>query len=230
MLCESAEKFGGGNGGLLWFIRFGVGAPTVGDGARDGVVGEDALWGDGDSIDVGAEIFQEPLWSCEWWFDADDPWPFHGSIKGRAKTNEGGEFGKCLMRPVLKSPFLIGFQQQSSQSVLKCGAQKIFRQEECFALSAEAFGGYPAFLFGVPSAGGDDQVDMRMPAKIASPRMEHRHLSDFGAQIAGIAAEVIDGITGGLQQHSEHYCWKCGRYSAQIGRRGKDAVIIVARQ
>jgi hypothetical protein len=30
-------------------------------------------------------------------------------------------------------------------------------------------------------------------------------LSDFGAQIARIAAEVIDGIAGGLQQRSEHY-------------------------
>ena len=41
MLCESAEKFGSGNGGLLWFIWFGVGVPTIGDGACDGVVGDD---------------------------------------------------------------------------------------------------------------------------------------------------------------------------------------------
>ena len=109
-MCESAEKFGGGNGGLLWFIRFGVGAPAVGDGARDGVVGEDALWGDGDSIDVGAEIFQEPLRSCEWWFDADDPWSFHRLIEGCTKANDGGEFGKCFMRSVLKSPILMRFQ------------------------------------------------------------------------------------------------------------------------
>ena len=224
MLCESAEKFGGGNGGLLWFVRFGVGAPPVGDGARDGIVGEDALWGDGDSVDVGAEIFQERFWSCEWWFDADDPWPFHGSIEGRAKTNEGGEFGKCFMRSVLKSPFLIGFQQQSPQAVLKCGAQKIFRQEERGTLFTEAFGRYPALLFGVPSASGDDHVGMRMPAKIAFPRMEHRQLSDFCSQIARIAAEVIDGIAGGLQQRSEHYGWKSGRYSSQFGRQGKDGM------
>ena len=229
MLCESAEKFGGVNGGLLWFIRFGVGVPSIGDGACDGVVGDDALWGDGDSIDVGAEIFQESLRSCEWRFDADDPWPFHGSIEGRAKAIAGGEFGKCFVRSVLKRCIFIGFQQQSSQSVLKCSAQQIFRQQECLALATKSFGGDPAFLFCVPTAGGDDHVDVRMPTKIASPRMEHRQLSDFCSQIAGIAAEVIDGIAGGLQQRSEHDCWKSGRYSAQIGRHGKDGMKIVAR-
>lgn len=93
----------------------------------------------------------------------------------------------------------------------------------------EAFGGDPALLFGVPSAGGDDHVNMRMPAKIASPRMQHCQLSDFCSQIARVAAEVIDGIAGGLQQRSEHYGWKSGRYSAQFGRHGKDGMEIVAR-
>lgn len=113
--------------------------------------------------------------------------------------------------------------------MLKCGAQNIFRQEERGAFFTEAFGRYPTFLFGVPAAGGDDHVNMRMPAKIAFPRMQHCQLSDFGAQIAGVTAEIIDGIAGGLQQRSEHYGWKSGRYSAQFGRQGKDGMIIVAR-
>ena len=63
------------------------------------------------------------------------------------------------------------------------------------------FGRHPALILG-PSAGADQQMDMRMIKQSAGPGMQHREDGGRGSQVLGIIRQFLGGGGGAAEQET----------------------------
>ena len=81
-------------------------------------------------------------------------------------------------------------------------AAEDFRQGGGGEEESPAHGGEPALAVGAQGAVGDDTVDMDVLPEILPPGVEHHGDAELAAEPSGIAAELEQGLGGGVEQQA----------------------------
>lgn len=165
-------------------------------------MGQDALRTDGYTIDIGAEVFQQGFGSSEGWLDTKDRRLGQRLAQVGDQGMAAGQFGQ---EGVFEFTKIITFKYQRAQALLEGSSQEVPGQEEGSSSWTEGLGRDPTSTAGVPSTGGDDEMDVGVVVQITSPSMEDGDLSDLAPEQAGLAAKPVDGIAGRPHQATKHY-------------------------
>jgi len=92
------------------------------------------------------------------------------------------------------------------------------------------FGRRPALILG-PSAGTDQQVDMRMIKQRARPGMQHGEDGGVGSQVLGIGGQFLGGGSGAAEQEAvNHLGMLAGQWSQVRGQSERQQIMGTGQQ
>ena len=187
---ETADQLGGIEGHGLRPLRVPVVLPAEGHLAVG--QGKQALIGDGHTVRVAAEVFEDLLGAAQRRFGIDDPF---GGAQGFQIGREGSwllerlECGEEVEFPVVEGA-VEGFQKQAPEQA----AEDSNGEEEPRAA------GDPAVAVRRESAAGHDAVQMGMEQQVLAPGVENGEEADVGAEVLGIASDGEQRLGRGAEQ------------------------------
>ena len=143
-----------------------------------------AMVGNGHSMSVAAEIFENLFRTAEWPFAVNHPM---GAVEIANEGMKRLRIGKMLQFSVkadfsFSKSFFEGIYNLSSKDLPEC----IFRQKESIPWIRR----HPPLMIERQSAGRNYKVNMRMMFQFLRPSVKHAEKADLSSQEFGIASDL----------------------------------------
>jgi hypothetical protein len=173
-------------------LLVGVGGVSPAEGDLSLLQCDQSAVGDGDAVSVGAEIAQRVFRAAEGWLGVDDP------LVAEQRPGPCGEGSWIRKSGEVSMELELVMVKGSLQSVVELATKDA---TECLDREEESVAGWdPAQVVGSEASRGGDAVDMGMSLEALVPGMEHAEEANLRAQVAGIASELQQGCSTGLEQ------------------------------
>ena len=176
----------------LALVAVGVVAPS--ESHLLGVEVDEAVVGDGALVGVAPEVGEDIGGAGKRCFGVDDPVV---RLQRGLQTLEGAGVVEAIVAGHAQLAVAVGDGEE-----VEILAAEDFRQGGGGEEESPAHGGEPALAVGAQGAVGDDTVDMDVLPEILPPGVQHHGDAELAAEPAGIAAELEQGLGGGVEQQA----------------------------
>lgn len=182
-------------GQFHFFLNVSMRAISPGEGNLSVVERNQAMVGNGHSMSVAAEIFENLFRPAEWAFAMNYPM---SAVEVANEDLKRLRIGKMLQLSVkanfpFSKSFFEGIYNLASKDLPEC----IFRQKESIPWIRR----HPALTIKGQSAGRNYAVNMRVMLQLLRPGVKHVEESDVRSQEFGIAGNLSQCLSAETQQH-----------------------------
>ena len=179
--------------------------------------------GNGDAVDVGAEITQHLIGSPEGWFAIDHP---VASEKLAEKTSEQLGLSEALQEAV-------ELELSGSPDLFQCVpefpaedlAENCFREKEIVTM-----GPHPAGVIGRQAAGRHDAVNVGMMLQLLVPGVQDTEEADLGAEALWVCGDLQKCLSAAAEQQAIDDVLVLKSERPQVVRQREDHMSITGRQ
>jgi len=188
----------------------------------DGAVGDggDAVVGNGDAVDVAAEIAQQDLGFGEGALGVDDP---RVLVEGLAQCRPAVRILQLRLAREVERPCDLQRLQGFNEFLPEHRRQGFDRKQEVFRRADE-----PAAVVGQHAA-GDDAVDMRMVVERLAPGVEYH--DDPQAPAPAVLRKGLQGLGGNAEQEVvDQQAVVAGQRQQGFGKRKDDVEVLDGQQ
>jgi hypothetical protein len=193
-------------GGQRHELALAVSTIAVGEGDGAVVAGGDGLVGQSGAVHVASEVVENDVGASDG-LREHDPALVPRNL-WQAQAGHGGA----------------SVREEASSEELRQGVD---RHEEGLAPLGRR---PPRAAIGRDPAGGDEQVDVRMPLERAGPGVEHGEGADAPAEPVRISAQRCERIEGGAEERAEEGSLVLAHGAAKLGWEREDDVEVRHRQ
>ena len=189
---EASDELAGVEAHHLELVAAGVVAPS--ETHLHGVEVDEAVVGDGALVGVAPEVGEDIGSAGKRCLGVDDP---------VVRLQRGPQALECagVVEAIVARHAQLAVAVGDGEEVEILAAED-FRQGGGGEEESPAHGGEPALAVGAQGAVGDDTVDMDVLPEILPPGVQHHGDAELAAEPSGIAAELEQGLGGGVEQQA----------------------------